>query len=326
MASVSSGASIVFPSPAFDAEATLKAVDEEQGSALYGVPTMFLPVLDLLSSGAVEKGGREMGKGKGKGMGRLRTGIAAGSSIPAELMRRLHREMGLRELCICYGMTETSPVSCMTSTDDTVEKRVESVGKAMPHVTVKIVDAHNRGRVVGIGEKGELAVAGYLVMRGYWGDEARTNDVIETDAEGKRWMYTGDEAVMDGEGYVRITGRLKDLIIRGGENVQPLEVENCLLGCARVRDVAVVGVRDERYGEVVGAFVVRRDSGGGEEGKGMLEEEDVRKWVGERMSRHLVPKYVFFVEGFPKTASGKVQKFMLRAEAERLVYGKESNE
>lgn len=271
MATATHGSAIVFPSESFDAHATLKAVQEERCTALYGVPTMFLAELELLQRGKVAYQGFEG----------LRTGIAAGSSIPAELMRKLHRVLGLGELTICYGMTETSPVSCMTTTHDPIEKRVDSVGRVMPHVEVKIVEpASEGGEAVDVGQRGELAVSGYLVMKGYWNDRAKTAEVMRTDEAGKVWMHTGDEAVMDGEGYVKITGRIKDIIIRGGENIHPLEVENCLLGHPDVREVSVVGLPDERYGECVAAFVVRKE--GAE-----LGEEDVRGWVRERLSSHL---------------------------------------
>ena len=255
-------------------------MQEEKCTALYGVPTMFLAELELLQQGKVSYQGFE----------HLRTGIAAGSSIPAELMRKLHNVLNLRDLTICYGMTETSPVSCMTTTHDPIEKRVDSVGRVMPHVEVKIVEpAVSEGgggggatseTVVDVGQRGELAVSGYLVMKGYWNDGPRTAEVMRTDENGKVWMYTGDEAVMDGDGYVKITGRIKDIIIRGGENIHPLEVENCLLAHPGVREVSVVGLPDERYGECVAAFVVRKEGAG-------LGEEDVRGWVRERLSSHL---------------------------------------
>jgi acyl-CoA synthetase (AMP-forming)/AMP-acid ligase II len=310
MATATHGSCIVFPSEAFDAEASLRAVQDYSATALYGVPTMFIAQLELLASGAVSR----------QGLSQLRTGIAAGSSIPAELMRKLHRELNLTELTICYGMTETSPVSCMTTTTDPLEKRIDSVGRLLPQTSAKIVDPNDRSQILPIGERGELAVSGYLLMKGYWGDAAKTAEVLFPDETGKVWMHTGDEAAMDEEGYVKITGRIKDLIIRGGENVHPLEVENCLLAHSGVSEVSVVGVPDERYGEVVAAFVVRKHKDGGasggysEGGEGLLQEDDVRDWVKRELSHHLVPKHVFWVgrEGFPKTASGKIQKFKLR--------------
>lgn len=215
MASVTHGSAIVFPSEAFDPLAVLQAVDQESATALYGVPTMFLAELELLSSGAYIPHAWKEGS-TDAAFPTLRTGIAAGSSVPIELMRRLHRDLNLTDLTICYGMTETSPVSLQTTTDDTMDRRVGTVGSPLPHVGVKVVDASDRSRVMPHGEKGELAVSGYLVMKGYWDDPVRTQEAIEVDKEGTRWIYTGDEACMDPEGYVQITGRIKDLIIRGG--------------------------------------------------------------------------------------------------------------
>ncbi|KIW04484.1 uncharacterized protein PV09_04243 [Verruconis gallopava] len=298
MATATHGSCIVFPNEAFDAEASLRAVQEYKCTALYGVPTMFIAELELLASGVVTR----------EGFSQLRTGIAAGSSIPAELMRKLHRELNLTELTICYGMTETSPVSCMTTTDDPIEKRIDSVGRLLPHTKAKVVDPKDWTRILPIGERGELATSGYLVMKGYWGDEAKTAEVLVPDNEGNIWMHTGDEACMDSDGYVKITGRIKDLIIKGGENIHPLEVENCLLSHDHIKEVSVVGLPDERYGEVVAAFVVRKQDGAGQQ----LTTEDVRNWVRKQLSHHLVPKYVFWVDEYPKTASGKIQKFKLR--------------
>ena len=292
MASATHGSAIVFPTEAFDPLATLKAVQEEQCTALYGVPTMFIAELELLSNGTLPSTGFPI----------LRTGIAAGSSIPAELMRKLHRTLNLTELTICYGMTETSPVSAMTTTDDPLDKRINTVGKLLPHVEAKIVSASPPHSIMPIGQRGELAVAGYLVMEGYWNDPARTAEAMIPDSTGKVWMHTGDEAEMDAEGYVKITGRIKDLIIRGGENIHPLEIENCLLSHDGVREISVVGVPDERYGEVVAAFVVRHDGHDGLQ-QPMMNAEDARAWVAENLSRHLVPKWVFWVDGFPKVIS-----------------------
>ncbi|KAK4229575.1 hypothetical protein QBC38DRAFT_508170 [Podospora fimiseda] len=286
MATATTGAGILFPSPAFDPEASVRmALGEEwKATGLYGVSTMF--------------------------------GIAAGSSIPPPLMERIVKGLGLDELVICYGMTETSPVSCMTSVEDRWEKRTGSVGRAMPHTKVKIVDGGDRRKgVVKVGQRGELGTAGYLVMKGYWGSEELTKEVRVEEEDGEVWVYSGDEAVMDEEGYVEITGRIKDLIIRGGENIHPLEIESCLFGFEEVvKEVSVVGVDDHDgvYGECVVAFVVLQ------EGKG--EDVDaIQGYVRDRLSKHLVPKYVFFVKEFPKTASGKIQKFKLREMAGKLV-------
>lgn len=334
MATATHGAAIVFPAEAFNPTASLLAVQEERATALYGVSTMFVAELELLHHGSVEY----------KGFEHLRTGIAAGSSIPSNLMEKLHSKLNLTGLTICYGMTETSPVSCMTTPYDPIQKRLDSVGQPLEHVEVKVVDVHDRDRILPIGEKGELVVSGYLVMNGYWGDEAKTKEVRVVDpATGKVWMHTGDEAEMDSEGYVKITGRIKDLIIRGGENIHPLEVENVLFAHDSINEVSVVGLPDEKYGECVAAFVVPRegvncgvdDAGkgdasvdsitasesgkSGEEPKDLLSKEMVRSWVKQKLSNHLAPKYVFWVKEYPKTASGKIQKFKLKEDGIRYL-------
>ncbi|KAK1750204.1 hypothetical protein QBC47DRAFT_426243 [Echria macrotheca] len=311
MATATSGAAILFPSPAFDPLASLRMVASHQATGLYGVATMF--------------------------------GIAAGSSVPESLMRRLYQTLGLEELVICYGMTETSPVSCMTSPHDSFIQRTRTVGRVMPHTRVKVVDPHDRTRILPRGEKGELAAAGYLVMKGYWGDEERTSEVRIQEPDGTVWMYSGDEAAMDADGYVEITGRIKDLIIRGGENIHPLEIENCLFQHPLIAEASVVGVPDERYGECVGAFVIVHkgveavEGEGGEQtlvegvgrgagtGKKVLTKGEVREWVGTHLSRHLVPKHVFWVDEYPKTASGKIQKFKLREVARKILGGEEGS-
>ena len=276
MATATHGSAIVFPAEAFDPYATLKAVQEERCTALYGVPTMFIAELELLQNRTVSYTGFE----------HLRTGIAAGSSIPAELMRKLHKILNLTELTICYGMTETSPVSAMTTTDDPLEKRIDSVGKLLPHVEAKIVSPVDYMEVLPIGQRGELVVYGYLVMKEYWNAPDRTAEVMISDNNGKIWMHTGDEAEMDEDGYIKITGRIKDIIIKGGENIHPLEVENCIFGLEAVKEVSVVGLTDERYGEVVAAFVVKQ------EGRNVTADE-VRKWVREKLSHHLGMSGVF---------------------------------
>jgi acyl-CoA synthetase (AMP-forming)/AMP-acid ligase II len=348
MATATHGSSIVFPSESFNARAALKAVQEEKCTALYGVPTMFLEELNLIETGEISSDGFQY----------LRTGIAAGSSIPAELMKKLHKVLNLTELTICYGMTETSPVSAMTTTDDPIDKRINTVGRLMPHVEAKVVDPVDKSHILPVGTRGELAVSGYLLMKEYWDDPERTAEVMIADGAGKVWMHvslpwrtsfrelanmhfqTGDEASMSADGYVTITGRIKDLIIRGGENIHPLEIENCLLANPGVADVSVVGVPDERYGEVVAAFVVAR-----EQASKSITTEEIQNWVREKLSNHLgkvqcfedagwpltsmvVPKYVFFLgpaDSFPKTASGKIQKFKLKEQAIKLVArGKEA--
>ena len=324
MATATHGSAIVFPTEAFDPYATLRSVQEEKCTALYGVPTMFIAELELLQNGSIEYAGFE----------HLRTGIAAGSSIPAELMRKLHKILNLTELTICYGMTETSPVSAMTTTNDPIEKRIESVGRLLPHVEAKVVDPTDKTNILPVGQRGELAVNGYLVMKEYWEAPDKTAEVMIPDDTGKVWMHTGDEAEMDGEGYVKITGRIKDIIIKGGENIHPLEVENCLFAHPGVKEVSVVGLPDERYGEVVAAFVIRHENA-------QVTADEVRTWVREKLSHHLgicpidpsqsyfvinlntneiivVPKHVFWTDNYPKTASGKIQKFKLRADGLRL--------
>jgi acyl-CoA synthetase (AMP-forming)/AMP-acid ligase II len=322
MATATHGASIVFPSEAFNPEATLRAVQEEGATALYGVATMFVAELELLANGTVPYRGFE----------HLRTGIAAGSSVPSTLMKKLHETLNLTGLTICYGMTETSPVSCMTTPDDPLEKRLDSVGRLLPHVEAKVVSVTDRSQILPVGEKGELAVSGYLVMKGYWGDKERTEEVMvverdEKTGKEKVWMHTGDEALMDADGYVKITGRIKDLIIRGGENIHPLEVENVLFAHPAVSEVSVVGLPDEKYGECVAAFmivhkgvVVEDDAPDGvEKSTKVLTKAELRTWVREKLSHHLVPKYIFWATEYPKTASGKIQKFKLKDEGVKLV-------
>ena len=352
MATATTGAALLLPSPAFDPLANLRMLAAHRATGLYGVATMLVAMLELLPNALPPAALAALPS-------HLTKGIAAGSSMPEPLMRRLYAALGLRDLVICYGMTETSPVSCMTAPSDPFVKRTASIGRVMPHTRVKIVDPLDRARVLPIGERGELAAAGYLVMQGYWGDEARTREVriaepcglpAEDAAEGSAgggttgdevWMYSGDEARMDEDGYVEITGRIKDLIIRGGENIHPLEIENCLFQHPLVAEASVVGVPDERYGESVGVFVILHPGVEGVEGEGTgvgvegkalgdaeggegrrLTKEGVRGWVREHLSGHLVPKHVFWTKEYPKTASGKIQKFKLRDLAKELI-GKE---
>ncbi|RKK72685.1 hypothetical protein BFJ69_g9885 [Fusarium oxysporum] len=331
MATATTGAGILFPSPAFDPEATLRMCVDHEATGLYGVNTMFVAVLEALDRGNVVS----------QPPRHLRKGIAAGSSVPPSLMNTLYERLGLQDLVICYGQTETAPVSCMTSPSDPFEKRTSSIGRVMPHTGVKIVDSLDHSKILPIGERGELAAAGYLVMEGYHGDEARTAEVRKPDPEdGTIWMYSGDEAEMDEQGYVQITGRIKDLIIRGGENIHPLEVEDCLLTHEGVREASVVGVPDERYGEAVAAFVIPArgwtpldhmkdteeapiDKANAEE-PGTLSRDGLRQWVATKLSKHLVPKYVFWIDEYPKTPSGKVQKYKLKDYAKEIL-GDEDN-
>ncbi|CAK7198771.1 hypothetical protein SEUCBS139899_001436 [Sporothrix eucalyptigena] len=343
MATATSGAAILFPSPAFDPVASLQMAADHHATGLYGVATMFVAMLELLEhEHEVPKAIRVLSAERAAALPtHLRTGIAAGSSVPESLMRRLFDTLGLRDLVICYGMTETAPVSCMTTPDDPFEKRTSTVGRVMPYTGVKIVNPEDHSRIVPRGEPGELVASGYLVMEGYYGDPKKTDEVLKVDPVTKeRWMHSGDEAVMDESGYVAVTGRIKDLIIRGGENIHPLEIENCLFQHPLIAEVSVVGVPDARHGEAVGAFIVPhgnvRVSEGiviedGErtvqqlsEGEScnadeVLNPDSVQNWVREHLSPHLVPKHVFWTSGYPKTASGKIQKFKLRDTAKELL-------
>ncbi|KAI9649376.1 hypothetical protein NHQ30_001951 [Ciborinia camelliae] len=359
MATATHGSTILFPSPAFNPSATLLSIQEHDATALYGVATMFLAELELLSNGTIPH----------TGFTHLRTGIAAGSSVPKSLMEKLHRQLNLTGLTICYGMTETSPVSCMTTPTDPMEKRLDSVGRVLPHVSARIISPSDPHRTLPLGQRGELAVSGYLVMKEYYADSERTREALIPGKDGKIWMKTGDEASMDEEGYVKITGRIKDLIIRGGENIHPLEIEDCIFGMENVREVSVVGVPDHKYGEVVCAWVVGKkgvsrgvdDAGVGNENpitwgdyerrvakgnnknthpessateagyeskdkeedecKLALTKKKIQKHVRTHLSGHLVPKYVFWIDEYPKTASGKIQKFKLRERAEWVIGG-----
>ncbi len=284
------GACMVIPAPAFEPEATLRAVQDERCTALYGVPTMFIAELEHPRFADYD-------------LSSLRTGIMAGSPCPVETMRRVVDRMHMDEVTICYGMTETSPVSTQTAVDDPLDKRVGTVGRVHPHVEVKII-APETGQVVSRGEPGELCTRGYSVMLGYWSDAERTGEAIDRG----RFMHTGDLAVMDEEGYVNIVGRIKDMVIRGGENVYPREVEEFLMGHPDVADVQVVGVPDPRYGEELMAWVVCR--GGAE-----LDREAVAEYCRGRIAHYKIPRYVQCVSEFPMTVTGKVQKFKLREQA-----------
>ncbi|KAK2594728.1 hypothetical protein QQS21_007578 [Conoideocrella luteorostrata] len=314
MATATTGSAILFPSPAFDPAATLQMCVDHDATGLYGVSTMLVAVLEALDKGGVVS----------SPPAHLRKGIVAGSSVPETLMKTIYRRLGLQDLVICYGMTETSPVNCMTAPSHPFDKRCGTVGTPMPHTSIKIVDPTTR-EVVPLNTRGELAAAGYLVMKGYFNDEAKTAEVriSEPNADGSpgetTWMYSGDEAEMDAQGFVTITGRIKDLIIRGGENIHPLEVENCLFQLDGVKEVSVVGVPDERLGESVAAFVIPHrdwttsdatDEQGAQEK--VLTKGRVQGWVKTNLSSHLAPKHVFWVDEYPKTASGKIQKFKLR--------------
>jgi fatty-acyl-CoA synthase len=289
LASVSTGAAMVFPGEAFDPVATLAAVAAERCTALHGVPTMFIaelahprfPEFDLTS---------------------LRTGIMAGSPCPIETMKQVVARMHLREVTIAYGMTETSPVSFQSATSDPLDRRTTTVGRVQPHLECKVVDTE--GRIVPVGEKGELCTRGYSVMQGYWGDEARTREVLH---EG--WMHTGDLATIDAQGYCNIVGRVKDMLIRGGENVYPREVEEFLFRHPKVQSVQVFGVPDAKYGEEVCAWIVLRPAQA-------CSEDEIRAFCREQIAHYKVPRYVRFVDELPMTVTGKAQKFVMR---ERMI-------
>ncbi|CAL1708944.1 unnamed protein product [Somion occarium] len=301
------GSCIVYPSQIFDPPRIVDAVIEDKCTALHGVATHFLGVLAEVE--------RRKEAGEFLDFSNLRTGIAAGSSTPIDLMKQLIERLNLRELTNAYGMTETSPVSFQTTPDDPVIKRVETVGKIHPHVSAKVVDIE--GNVVPIGKPGELLVSGYSLQKGYWKDPKRTQEVMVPDENGTLWMHTGDEAIMDEEGYLRIVGRIKDIIIRGGENLFPVQIEDVLTAHPHIREAAAVAVPDPRYGEVVGAWVTLEDDA-------QLSRQQVRQTVAEGMNPQNAPAWVWFLgengvpNELPKTASGKVMKHVLRDWSKQL--------
>ena len=290
LACTTRGACIIYPAESFEPEATLRACAQERATSLYGVPTMFIAELAHPSFAEHD-------------LSSLRTGIMAGSPCPIEVMRRCGSEMGIGQISIAFGQTETSPVTTMVRLDDTLEHRCETVGQVMPHTEIKIIDP-GTGRTVGRGEPGEFCARGYPVMRGYWNDPERTAEAIDPSG----WMHSGDLATLDEQGYVRIVGRIKDMVIRGGENVYPREIEEFLYTHPEVADVQVVGVPDERYGEELMAWVIRRSGAS-------LTEAEVREFCRGRIAHFKIPRYVKFVDAFPMTVTGKVQKFKMREAA-----------
>jgi fatty-acyl-CoA synthase len=286
LAAITHGAAMIYPAESFDPARTLEAVDRERASALYGVPTMFIAELETPEFAHYD-------------LSSLRTGIMAGSPCPVEVMKRVISQMNLTEITNCYGMTETSPVSFQTGTHDSFERRVSTVGRVHPHVQVKIIDAH--GRCVPRGVQGELHTRGYSVMKGYWEDPEKTREVLD-DAG---WMHTGDLGVIDAEGYANITGRLKDMVIRGGENVYPREIEEFLYRHAKVQAVQVCGVPDIKFGEEVCAWIQLKP------GVSSTAEE-IREFCQNQIAHYKVPRYIRFVTEFPMTITGKVQKFAMR--------------
>ena len=292
MACMTHGAAMLFPGPGFEADAVLAMVEEEKATALHGVPTMFIAELEHPDFDKYD-------------LTSLRTGLMAGSPCPVEVMKRVNTVMHMNEVEIAYGMTETSPVSFQTRADAPLDKRVGTVGQVHPHVEVKIIDPET-GQVVPIGETGELCTRGYSVMLGYWEDDEKTREAIDRAG----WMHTGDLAVMGDEGYVSIVGRNKDMIIRGGENVYPREIEEFLYGNPKVSDVQVIGVPDRKYGEEIMAWVKLKE---GEEATG----EELRQFCSGNIAHFKIPRYFKFVDDFPMTVTGKIQKFVMREQSIR---------
>jgi len=287
MAAVTHGCAVVLPGESFDPDATLRAIEVERCTSIYGVPTMFISQMDRPRFGSVQ-------------LDTLRTGIMAGAPCPMDVMRQVIGRMHVPQVTICYGMTETSPVSFQSETDDPIELRVSTVGRVLPHLECKIVDP-DTGVIVPRGTPGELCTRGYAVMLGYWNDDAATADAIDA----ARWMHTGDLAVMNDQGYVSITGRIKDMIIRGGENVYPREIEEFLHTHEKVSDVQVIGVPDHKYGEEVCAWIRLRNGV-------TATAEEFRDFCRGQIATFKIPRYIRFTSEFPMTVTGKVQKFRMR--------------
>ena len=295
LAATSHGACMVIPAPGFDPKATLAAVAAERCTSLYGVPTMFIAELNDPDFATFD-------------VSSLRTGIMAGSPCPVEVMKQTIDLLGMREVAICYGMTETSPVSTQTRVDDSIERRVSTVGQVHPHLEVKIIDPET-GLTLPRGVPGELCTRGYSVMLGYWNEPEKTAEVIDA----ARWMHTGDIAVMDDDGYVNITGRIKDMVIRGGENIYPREIEEFLYGHPDILDAQVIGVPDERFGEELMVWVRMRP------GAPELTAEALREFCTGRLAHYKIPRYVRLVDEFPMTITGKVRKVQMREESIELL-------
>ena len=286
LACVTHGATLVYPAEGFEARGVLETVEAEHCTALYGVPTMFIAELNDPEFSRFD-------------LSSLRTGIMAGSPCPIEVMRRVIKDMHMPEVTIAYGMTETSPVSFQSARDDSVERRVTTVGRVLPHVEVKVMDEN--GSTAAHAEPGEFCTRGYSVMLGYWDDPERTAEAI--DAEG--WMHTGDLGTIDADGYGKVVGRIKDMVIRGGENIYPREIEEFLFRHPKVREVQVVGVPDEKYGEELCAWIILHEST-------IATPEEIRDFCRNQISRHKIPRHIRFVESFPMTITGKVQKYLIR--------------
>ncbi|KIW26173.1 uncharacterized protein PV07_09288 [Cladophialophora immunda] len=319
LGSFTHGSRVVFPCDQFDADSVLDALNEEKCTALLGVPTMFISEI-------------EANKAKKYKISSVKTGLVAGSSVSPALVKQLDREFGIKGMLIPYGMTETSPVTFMTVFDDTEERRTKTVGRVLPHTMAKIVD--RAGNIVPRGVRGELCVSGYSLQKGYYNNPAKTDEAMKRDENGILWMYTGDECVIDEEGYCSVTGRIKDIIIRGGENIFPSEIESCLAEHPSIAEASCVAIKDARYGEVVGAFLRAHPRPGcldldlkeGNRTRLMRPSwREVNNWVRKSLGSHKAPRYVFWVgddgvgQEFPKTGSGKIMKHLLRDVGEKLV-------
>lgn len=321
LASFTHGSSIVFPSDFFDVHKVVHAIISENATVLLGVPTMYVSELEVFSK-------------IGQRPRHLRTGLASGSAVSQGLMNELREKMGVQKMLIAYGMTETSPVTFITSLEDGDEKGTKTVGRVVPHTSAKVVGKN--GEILGRGERGELCTSGFALQKGYWRNEEKTKEVMMADRDGVLWMHTGDEALIDEDGYAHITGRIKDLIIRGefrhserglgmltmlkgGENIFPREIEERLMSHPSISEASAIGIKDERYGEVVGCFLKAA------EGCPKVTDYEVKQWVGEKLGRHKIPQYTFWIgdqdvgSDFPKTGSGKHQKHIMRDLANRLV-------
>jgi fatty-acyl-CoA synthase len=287
------GAAMIIPAPGFDPEATLRAVQQERCTAVYGVPTMFIAMQSHADFGSYD-------------LSTLRTGVMAGSICPVEVMKRCVNDMNMAEVSICYGMTETSPVSCQTRSDDDLDRRTATIGRVHPHVEIKVVDPVT-GETVERGQTGEFCTRGYSVMLGYWDAPEKTAEAIDVDG----WMHTGDLAEMRDDGYCNIVGRIKDMVIRGGENIYPREIEEFLYTHPDIEDVQVIGVPDEKYGEELCAWVKLRP------GAGRLDADGVRGFATGKLAHYKIPRYVMVVEEFPMTVTGKIRKVQMREESAR---------
>lgn len=313
LAVICQGAKLIYPGDVFDPRAVLRAVSEERCTALHGVPTMFEAILNLPRPADFD-------------CSHLRTGIIAGAPVPRPLMRRLLVELNMTEFTSSYGLTEASPTCFNALTTDTIHRRLTTVGKILPHARGKIIDPRD-GSLLPVGRRGELCISGYQVFRGYWNNRSKTEETLLRDPDGTVWLRTGDEAFFDTDGYCTITGRFKDIIIRGGENIYPLEIEERLVSHRAISRASVVGLPDDHYGEVVAAFLTLA------EGSPRPDDAEIRQWTRERLGRHKAPKYVFVFDvdhglpvQMPQTASGKVQKQVLRDLGKALVEGRMKGE